>query len=102
VLRARTEQLAMTQQQRETQQQIEQAQRYVNFLLNRPLATPLEDAPMPAVTALAAELAATGQRPELAQADALGAAAGEQHRAARAALAPMLSLGVDAGTQGRN
>jgi outer membrane protein TolC len=39
-------------------------------------------------------------RPELAQADALGAAAGAQQRAARAALWPSLSLGVDAGTQG--
>jgi outer membrane protein TolC len=102
VLRARTEQLAMTQQQREIQHQIEQAQRYVNFLLNRPLDTELEDAPVPAATTLTADLAAGGLRPELAQADALGAAAGEQHRAARAALAPMLSLGVDAGTQGED
>jgi outer membrane protein len=102
VLRARTEQLAMTQQQREVQQQIEQAQRYVNFLLNRPLDTPLEDAPVPAVAALGPDPAAGGLRPELEQADALGAAAGEQHRAARAALAPMLSLGVDAGTQGKD
>jgi outer membrane protein TolC len=57
---------------------------------------------VPAATTLTADLAAGGLRPELAQADALGAAAGEQHRAARAALAPMLSLGVDAGTQGED
>jgi outer membrane protein TolC len=70
VLRARTEQLAMTQQQRETQHQIEQAQRYVNFLLNRPLDTPLEDAPVPAAATLAPEPEAGGLRPELEQADA--------------------------------
>jgi len=43
-----------------------------------------------------------GQRPELERADALGAAAGAQQRAARAALWPSLSLGVDAGTQGED
>lgn len=103
LLRARTEQLAVVQQLRETQSQIDLAQRYVNFLLNRPLQTPLEDAREPAGTpvAMALPLDAGGSlRPELAQADALGAAADAQQRVARAALRPTVSLGIDAGTQG--
>lgn len=105
VLRARTEQLAVAQQLRATSDQIDQARSYVNFLLNRPLDTPLEDARLPATPVAAVAgvaLASAGTRPELAQADALGAAAGEQHRAARAASRPSLSLGVDAGTQGED
>lgn len=99
VLRARTEQLSVAQQLRETSHQIEQAESYVNFLLNRPLDTRLEDASVPEdLMQVATE--AGGPRPELEQADALGAAAGEQQRAARSALWPSLSLGVDAGTQG--
>jgi outer membrane protein TolC len=99
VLRARTEQLSVAQQLRETSHQIEQAGSYVNFLLNRPLDTRLEDASVPEDLMQAATQAG-GPRPELEQADALGAAAGEQQHAARAALLPSLSLGVDAGTQG--
>jgi outer membrane protein TolC len=100
VLRARTEQLAVAQQLRDTAFQIEQARSYVNFLLNRPLDTALEDARVPEV--IPALAVAGGLRPELEQADALGAAAGEQQRAARAALKPSLSLGIDAGSQGEN
>lgn len=99
VLRARTEQLSVAQQLRETNHQIEQAGSYVNFLLNRPLDTRLEDASVP-TDLMQAATEAGGPRPELEHADALGAAAGEQQRAARAALWPSLSLGVDAGTQG--
>lgn len=99
VLRARTEQLAVAQQLRSTADQISQARSYVNFLLNRPLDTPLEDAGLPATLPLELPTAG-GQRPELEQAAALGAAAEQQQRAARAAMLPSLSLGVDAGTQG--
>src|SRR5690606_19515194 len=102
VLRARTEQLALAQQLRATDDQIGQARSYVNFLLNRPLDTPLEDAQLPSSVAVGTRADVQGARPELAQADALGAAAGAQHRAARAALWPSLSLGVDAGTQGED
>ncbi len=103
VLRARTEQLAVAQQLRATTDQIGQARSYVNFLLNRPLETPLEDAPLPAQSLrMAASQDAGAIRPELAQADALGAAASAQQQAARAALRPSLSLGVDAGTQGED
>jgi len=99
VLRARTEQLAIAQQLRENAAQADQARSYVNFLLNRPLATPLEDAGVPATDLPTGR---TAPRPELEQADAQGAAAGELHRAARATLKPSLSLGIDAGTQGKD
>jgi outer membrane protein len=99
VLRARTERLAITQQLRENTAQVDQARSYVNFLLNRPLSTPLEDAPVPA---LDLPPISGAPRPELEQADAQGMAASELHRAAKAALKPSLSLGIDAGTQGKN
>lgn len=99
LLRARVEQLAVAQQLLESRQQIDQARSYVNFLLNRPLVTPLEDArePLPDNSATAS---GTGTRPELLEADAMGAAAAARHRAARAAMQPSVSLGIDAGTQG--
>jgi outer membrane protein len=119
VLRARTEQLAVRQQLRESASAIDQARNYVNFLLNRPLDTPLEDARIPAFEAVAGGGAngATGaaarathssrqmlldaqQRPEVEQAAALVAAAREQEKVARAALGPSLALAFDAGTQG--
>lgn len=104
VLRARTEHLAIRQQIREMSHQVDQARGYVNFLLNRPLDTPLEDAVIPESLPLAAgaEDVPARLRPELEQAAALGAAAAEQQRVARAALLPSLSLGVDAGTQGEH
>src|SRR5690606_19982825 len=54
VLRARTEQLAVEQQLRATTDQIGQARSYVNFLLNRPLETPLQDAQLPSALRVAA------------------------------------------------
>lgn len=104
MLRARTEHLAITQQIREMTHQVGQARSYVNFLLNRPLETPLEDAVLPEGMPLVAgaEEVPVRLRPELEQAAALRAAAGEQQRVARAALRPSLSLGVDAGTQGEH
>lgn len=107
VLRARTEQLSLQQQQRAATSQIDQARHYVNFLLNRELDTPLEDARVPAFEVPdaaepdAAKLLVSAQsRPELAQAAAQTAAAKAAQRAVRAALLPSLALGVDAGTQG--
>lgn len=106
VLRAQTEQLAVAQQLREAHSNIDQARSYVNFLLNRPLDTALEDArdtavdvPLPIADGLqrAAEL-----RPELQQLDALAAAADAQRSIARAALRPSVALGIDAGTQGES
>jgi outer membrane protein len=108
VLRARTEQLAVQQQQREAASTIDQARNYVNFLLNRPLDTPLEDARIAAFE-VPANVAAQStrqmlldaqQRPEVEQAAALVAAARAQEQVTRAALGPSLALAFDAGTQG--
>lgn len=102
VLRAQTEQLALTQQLREARSSIDMARSYVNFLLNRPLETPLEDARessaevvLPTPASLAGE-----RRAELQQVDAMATAAEAQQQVARAAMRPSLSLGIDAGTQG--
>jgi outer membrane protein len=107
VLRAQAEQLAVTQQQREALGLIDQSRSYVNFLLNRPLDTTLEDArisdsPIADATREPLDLrqAALADRAELAQLDAVIRAADAQQKIARAALKPTLSLGVDAGTQG--
>jgi outer membrane protein TolC len=105
VLRARAERLAAEQQLRESESAATQAAAYVNFLLNRPQDTPLEDADLPLegdgdTDLRSARDSAVRQRPELAQLDALGRAADAQQRIARAALGPQLALGVDAGTQG--
>ncbi|HEX7416732.1 MAG TPA: TolC family protein [Steroidobacteraceae bacterium] len=106
VLRARAELLAVEQQLREARNACIQAQSYLNFLLNRDLATPLEQA------AVDAEIARTGVdlaqlraaalagRPELNEVEREVRASQEQVRASRAALWPTLSLGVDAGTTG--
>jgi outer membrane protein TolC len=114
VLRARAELLGVQQQQREAENGAAQAASYLNFLLNRPLATPLEAAELDErdfagaiATATAADpelasatLAARLARPELKQLEQTGVAAAAQLRAARAAWRPNLALGVDAGTEG--
>jgi outer membrane protein len=106
VLRARAELLAVTQQSREAQNGAAQAQSYLNFLLNRSLDTPLEDAAVAADVAARtralAELraAALANRPELAQLAHLTRASEAQVRLARAERWPTLSLGADGGIQG--
>jgi outer membrane protein TolC len=106
VLRARAELLAVTQQSREARNGASQAQSYLNFLLNRPLDTALEDAQIgadvSATTRALAELrqAALDNRPELAQLEALTRASEAQTRLARADRWPTLSLGADGGIQG--
>ena len=106
VLRARAELLAVTQQSREAQNGASQARSYLNFLLNRPLDTPLEDADVTAnVSATTRELAelraaALEDRPELAQLKHLAEASQAQVTAARADRWPTLSLGADGGIQG--
>src|SRR6185369_14905853 len=86
VLRARTEQLAVRQQLRESASSTDQARNYVNFLLNRPLDKPLEDARLPAFENGGAQpaprqlLRDAQQRPEVEQAAALVAAARAQER----------------------
>jgi outer membrane protein TolC len=105
VLRARAELLAVQQQLREATDAVEQSRRYVNFLLNRPLGDPLEDArdpdgPVAGMDTDALAAAGGTQRAELGRLTALQTAAESQVRVARAALKPSLSLGVDAGIQG--
>jgi outer membrane protein len=106
VLRARAELLAVTQQSREARNGASQSQSYLNFLLNRPLDTALEDAQIApdvsATTRALAELrqAALDNRPELAQLQALTRASEAQTRLARADRWPTLSLGADGGIQG--
>jgi outer membrane protein len=106
VLRARAELLAVTQQSREAQNGASQAQSYLNFLLNRPLDSPLEDADLAAdvsaTTRALADLreAALMNRPELEQLRHLSRATESQVRVARADRWPTLSLGADGGIQG--
>jgi len=109
VLRARAELLASDQQLRETEDSATQARSLLNFLLNRSLDTPLEEAleltdEPDTVTGSLAELRSQSllARPELKRLDSLGEAARAQLRGARAALKPSLSLGIDAGTQGED
>jgi len=106
VLRARAELLAVTQQSREARNGASQAQSYLNFLLNRPLDTALENAdvtPAVAVSTHALEdlrRAALDNRPELAQLSYLSRANQAQTRVAQADRWPTLSLGADGGIQG--
>jgi outer membrane protein len=106
VLRARAELLAVTQQSREAQNGARLTQSYLNFLLNRPLDTPLEDADVmgdvTATTRALTELraAALENRPELEQMRHVTRATEAQVRVARADRWPTLSLGADGGIQG--
>jgi len=106
VLRARAELLAVTQQSREAQNGASQAQSYLNFLLNRPLDTPLENAEVGAGVAATSRAlvdlrrSALDNRPELAQLQHLSRASEAQTRVAKADLWPTVSLGADGGIQG--
>jgi outer membrane protein TolC len=106
VLRARAELLQVTQQSRDAQNLASQAQSYLNFLLNRPLDSPLENAEITAgvsaATRALADLrqAAIDNRPELAELAHLARASEAQTRVAKADLWPTLSLGADGGIQG--
>ncbi len=106
VLRARAELLQVEQQSRDAQNLAAQAQSYLNFLLNRPLETPLENAEVEsnvsATTRALAELrqAALDNRPEVAELTHLTRASEAQTRLAKAELWPTLSLGADGGIQG--
>jgi outer membrane protein len=108
VLRARAELLAVTQQSREARNGASQAQSYLNFLLNRPLDTPLENADVgPGVSEAARALSelrqfALDNRPELAQLQHLSRASQAQTRAAQSELWPTLSFGADGGIQGED
>jgi outer membrane protein TolC len=106
VLRARAELLQVQQQSRDAQNLASQAQSYLNFLLNRPLDTALENAEVESnitsTTRALAELrrAALDNRPELAELAHLTRASEAQTSLAKAELWPTLSLGADGGIQG--
>ncbi len=107
VLRARAEWLAAQQKQAEVQNSVTQAGSYLNFLLNRSLATPIEMAVLStqalsptAETLSAATARAQAQRPELQQLTQAAQGAEAQLRAARAQRLPSLALGIDSGIQG--
>ncbi len=106
VLRARAELLAVEQQVIETEAVRDQLRGFVNFLMNRPLDTPLEPADTEGELQRAThDLSALREgaltrRPELAQAGSAVDAARSQTDIARAARLPTLALGVDGGTQG--
>jgi outer membrane protein TolC len=106
VLRARAELLQVEQQSRDARNLAAQAQSYLNFLLNRPLDTPLENAEVEAnITATTRALgelrqAALDNRPEIAELTHLTRASEAQTSVAKAELWPTLSLGADGGIQG--
>ncbi|HEY5809945.1 MAG TPA: TolC family protein [Povalibacter sp.] len=106
VLRARAELLQVEQQKREIANLTTQAQSYFNFLLNRNLLAPIDPAAAPSTQAQrdsALELLwadALQRRPEVAQVEHLTRASEEQVNVSRKQRWPMLSFGVDAGTQG--
>jgi outer membrane protein TolC len=105
-LRANAELLAVEQQLQQSRDGVSQAQSYVNFLLNRPLDTPLEVATSPTNISVQAfdlqqlRAQASAQRPELKQLEQNVAAANEQINVARAESWSTLALGVDTGIQG--
>ena len=106
VLRARAELLQVTQQSRDAENLAAQARSYLNFLLNRSLDAPLENAEVEknvtATTRALAELrqAALDNRPEISELTHLTRASEAQTSLAKADLWPTLSLGADGGIQG--
>src|SRR6186713_46964 len=106
VLRARAELLQVMQQSRDAENAAAQSRSYLNFLLNRPLDTTLENveigAEVAARTLALGELraAALANRPELTELEHLTRASEAQVKVAKAQRWPTLSLGADGGTQG--
>jgi outer membrane protein TolC len=106
VLRARAELLAVVQEQRERENLATQAQSFFNFLLNRELPASIQSSSPPAETAWRSGALpnlwteALDRRPELGHVDRLRRAAEEQVTVARKQKWPVLTLGLDAGTQG--
>lgn len=108
VLRARAELLATQQQQGDAGNLRSQSISYLNFLLNRPLQTPVANVDIGDDLQLATQdlatlrSAALAARPELGQASKGIDAARAQRQLARSAWLPTLSLGIDAGIQGED
>lgn len=106
VLRAQAEALAVEQSLLDARLGVQRQRSYLNFLLNRPLDVPLEEAEIQAEIGRMTgdldtlRLEALDRRPELDQLDRAVAAAEARRQTARAARWPTLALGVDGGTQG--
>jgi outer membrane protein TolC len=106
VLRARAELLAVDQQQRESENLTTQAQSFFNFLLNRELPASIQSSSPPIETAWRNSALsnlwtqALDRRPEIGHVDELRRAAEEQVTVSRKQKSPVLTLGLDAGTQG--
>lgn len=106
VLRAQAEALAVEQSLLEARLGTQRQRSYLNFLLNRSLDIPLEEAEIQAeIGRMTGDLEtlrieALDRRPELDQLDQAVVAAEARRQAARAARWPTLALGVDGGTQG--
>ena len=106
VLRAKAELLAVLQQQRETENLATQAQSFFNFLLNRELPASIQPSSPPTAAARSESALpllwtqALDKRPEVARVDQLRRAAEEQANVARKQQWPVLTLALDAGTQG--
>ena len=106
VLRAQAELFAVEQQLIETRNGRDQLRSYLNFLLNRPLDSALEQADIEGeITRTSNELAtlrsaALERRPEVGQIDRVARLAAAKVDIAAAARKPTLALGVDGGTQG--
>lgn len=105
VLRAQAELLEVEQERVHADNTVDVARSYFNFLLNRPLASPIEDGAvadatgaLPALEELQA--LALEQRPELRQLAAVTEAAQEQVKAASARFKPTIALAVESGVQG--
>jgi outer membrane protein TolC len=105
VLRAKAELLAVEQEQRETGNLATQAQSFFNFLLNRELQSPIEPSAPPAEAARQDGALqrlwtdALDRRPEIVRVDQLQRAAEAQATVALKQKWPVLTLGLDAGTQ---
>lgn len=113
VLRARAELLEVQQQLNEATNLTSRSQQLVNFLLNRPLDSPLEMASIESRDAAWSEASrvdddrewrtgALDRRPELRELEALEQAAEFQVQRERAARKPQVSIGVDGGIQGED
>ncbi|MSU49575.1 MAG: TolC family protein [Opitutus sp.] len=108
VLRAQADDLAVSQQRAEASRDLNSARAFLNFLVNRPLTTPVERAPEAELQALADALlasdvpegGASDRREELRALQSAVAAATASEDALRARLYPTLALAVEGGVQG--
>ena len=111
VFRTETEVLDVRQRRAEAEARCDRARRQLNFLVNRPLETPLDSTRTAVDTLVQQEtdrvmpplrnqLEPVAQRPELRALSSAAEAADDQRRRAQSAFLPEVSLAVDGGIQG--